>query len=144
VCSSDLIGGAGGAIRLLAGTRAAPDGYTLVLAPESTLLVTPIASKGPAYDWKSFEPVAFPVKSAVGFVVHPSAPFRTLNEIAAYAKAHPGERSRALDARRQGNRAATGLTPRRIMTWSGHRAASFRPGVTLRLTAQIGAASITL
>jgi tripartite-type tricarboxylate transporter receptor subunit TctC len=81
------IGGAGGAVGATAAARAAPDGYTLLFSPEGTLLVTPIASKRPAYDWKSFEPIAILVKSAVGFVVHPSAPFRTLNEVAAFAKA---------------------------------------------------------
>jgi tripartite-type tricarboxylate transporter receptor subunit TctC len=58
----------------------------LLLTPEGTLLVTPIASKRPTYDWKSFEPVAILVKSAVGFVVHPSAPFRSLKEVVAFAK----------------------------------------------------------
>src|SRR3954449_4582415 len=81
------VGGAGGAIGAAAAARATPDGYTLLFSPEGTLLVTPIASKRPTYDWKSFEPVAILVKSAVGFVVHPSAPFRTLNEVAAFAKA---------------------------------------------------------
>ena len=83
------IGGAGGAIGAAAAARSAPDGYTLLLAPEGTLLVTPIASKRPTYDWNSFAPVAILVKSAVGFVVHPSAPFRTLKEAAAYAKSTP-------------------------------------------------------
>lgn len=89
------VGGAGGAVGALAAARSAPDGYTLLFSPEGTLLVTPIASKRPAYDWKSFEPVAVLVKSAVGFVVHPSAPFRTLNEVAAFAKAKSGSLSYA-------------------------------------------------
>jgi tripartite-type tricarboxylate transporter receptor subunit TctC len=80
------VGGAGGAIGAAATARSAADGYTLLLTPEGTLLVTPIASKRPTYDWKSFEPVAILVKSAVGFVVHPSAPFRTLKEVVAFAK----------------------------------------------------------
>jgi tripartite-type tricarboxylate transporter receptor subunit TctC len=89
------VGGAGGAIGAAAAARAAPDGYTLLLAPEGTLLVTPIASKRPTYDSKSFEPIAILVKSAVGFVVHPSAPFQTLAEVAAFAKARPGSVSYA-------------------------------------------------
>ena len=89
------IGGAGGAVGAAAVARAAPDGYTLLLAPEGTLLVTPIASKRPAYDWNSYEPIALLVKSAVGFVVHPSAPFRTLQEAAALAKSKPGSLSYA-------------------------------------------------
>ena len=89
------VGGAGGALGATAAARAAPDGYTLLFSPEATLLVTPIASKRPAYDWKSFEPVASLVKSAVGFVVHPTAPFRTLNEVAAFAKAKSGSLSYA-------------------------------------------------
>jgi len=80
------VGGAGGGVGSAAVARAAPDGYTLLLAPEATLLVTPISSKHPTYDWKSYEPVASLVKSAVGFVAHPSAPFRTLQELAALAK----------------------------------------------------------
>jgi tripartite-type tricarboxylate transporter receptor subunit TctC len=84
------IGGAGGAVGAAAAARSNPDGYTLLLAPEGTLLVTPIASKRPTYDWKSFEPVAILVKSAVGFVVHPSAPFRTLKDAASFAKSKPG------------------------------------------------------
>jgi len=91
----DNVGGAGGAIGAAAAARAAPDGYTLLLCPEATLLVAPMAAKRPTYDWKSFEPIAILVKSAVGFVVHPSAPFRTLNEAAAFAKAKSGSLSYA-------------------------------------------------
>jgi len=89
------VGGAGGAIGAAAAARSAPDGYTLLLSPEGTLLVTPLASKRPSYDWKSFEPIANLVKSAVGFVVHPSAPFRTLKEVAAFAKSKSGSVSYA-------------------------------------------------
>src|SRR5690349_19066711 len=89
------IGGAGGAVGAVAAARANPDGYTLLLSPEGTVLVTPIASKRPAYDWNSFEPIAILVKSAVGFVVHPSAPFRTLKDAAAFAKSKPGALSYA-------------------------------------------------
>jgi tripartite-type tricarboxylate transporter receptor subunit TctC len=89
------IGGAGGAVGAVAAARANPDGYTLLLSPEGTVLVTPIASKRPAYDWNSFEPIAILVKSAVGFVVHPSAPFRSLKEAAAFAKSKPGALSYA-------------------------------------------------
>src|SRR5947209_9535169 len=89
------VGGAGGAIGAAAAARATPDGYTLLFSPEGTLLVTPIASKHPIYDWKSFEPIAILVKSAVGFVVHPSAPFRTLRDAASFAKSHPGKLSYA-------------------------------------------------
>jgi tripartite-type tricarboxylate transporter receptor subunit TctC len=89
------IGGAGGAVGAAAAARAAPDGYTLLFSPEGTLLVTPIASRRPTYDWNGFEPIAILVKSAVGFVVHPSAPFRTLKEAAAFAKAKSGSLSYA-------------------------------------------------
>src|SRR6266702_732405 len=75
--------------------RSAPDGYTLLHTPAGTWVITPIASKRPSYDWKSFEPIAILVKSAVGFVVHPSAPFRTLAEVAALAKSTPGSISYA-------------------------------------------------
>ena len=84
------IGGAGGAVGAAAAARSNPDGYSLLLAPEGTLLITPIASKRPTYDWNSFEPIAILVKSAVGFVIHPSAPFRSLKEVASFAKSKPG------------------------------------------------------
>ena len=89
------VGGAGGAVGAAAAARSAPDGHTLLFSPEGTLLVTPIASKRPTYDWNSFEPIALLVKSAVGFVAHPSAPFHTLKEVAAFAKAKPGTLSYA-------------------------------------------------
>jgi tripartite-type tricarboxylate transporter receptor subunit TctC len=89
------IGGAGGAVGAAAAARSNPDGYTLLLTPEGTLLVTPIASKRPTYDWNSFEPIAILAKSAVGFVVHPSAPFRTLKGAAAFARSKPGALSYA-------------------------------------------------
>jgi tripartite-type tricarboxylate transporter receptor subunit TctC len=84
------IGGAGGAVGAAAAARSNPDGYSLLLAPEGTLLITPIASKRPTYDWNSFEPIAILVKSAVGFVIHPSAPFRSLKDVASFAKSKPG------------------------------------------------------
>jgi tripartite-type tricarboxylate transporter receptor subunit TctC len=89
------VGGAGGSIGAAMAARSTSDGYTLLLSPESTLLVTPIASKRPTYDWKSFEPIAFLVKSAVGFVVHPSAPFRTLSQVADFVKSKSGSLSYA-------------------------------------------------
>lgn len=90
------LGGAGGAIGAATVAKARPDGYTLLLSNQGILVVTPIASKRPTYDpLKDFEPIFLLALSSVGFVVHPEAPFQTLTEVVAFAKANPGKLSYA-------------------------------------------------
>jgi tripartite-type tricarboxylate transporter receptor subunit TctC len=83
--------GAGARIALDAVAHAAPDGYTLLLAPGSPLVQRLLFSH------LTFDPAAdFAPLSLVGtypdiIVVPNSSPFHTLQQFIAYAKAHPGK-----------------------------------------------------
>jgi tripartite-type tricarboxylate transporter receptor subunit TctC len=83
-------GGAGGSIGAKAVATADPDGYTLLLCPLEVLTQAPLVYKNIDYEPTSFVPIALLMESANAIVVHPSIPVRTLQELAAYAKANPG------------------------------------------------------
>src|SRR3954454_6231414 len=52
------IGGAGGSLGVAGVARAQPDGYTLVLANTSNMVVAPVAATRPLYDpIRDFEPI---------------------------------------------------------------------------------------
>src|SRR5437870_10311536 len=83
--------GAGGALAARAAAAAEPDGYTLFYGNTSTLAVIPAVSKNPGYDpARHFAPVAAVSESYMILVVHPSFPAKSVAELIAYTKAHPG------------------------------------------------------
>jgi tripartite-type tricarboxylate transporter receptor subunit TctC len=84
--------GAGGSIAAQTVARAAPDGYTMLLATNGILVVNPHLYKNVGYDiYKDFEPISVLGIQPNVFYVHPSVPARTLPELIAYAKANPGK-----------------------------------------------------
>jgi len=83
--------GAAGNIGMGEGARAAPDGYTLVLAPTGNLTVNPYLFKLPFDTAKDFAPITVLATSPNVLVVHPSVPAKTFAELIAYAKANPGK-----------------------------------------------------
>ena len=84
--------GAGGRLATKDVTRAAPDGYTLLLGSSNEYAITPALYKNLEYDpVKDFTAVAGLVTDSVAIVVNPSVPVHTLKELAAYAKEHPGK-----------------------------------------------------
>ena len=83
--------GAGGNIGMEQGGKAAPDGYTLTLAPVGNLTVSPyIYSKLPYDPVKDFAPVTVLAAVPNVLVVHPSVGVTSLRELIALAKAKPG------------------------------------------------------
>jgi tripartite-type tricarboxylate transporter receptor subunit TctC len=83
--------GAGGNIGMEQGARAAPDGYTLTLAPVGNLTVSPyIYSKLPYDPVKDFAPVTVLAAVPNVLVVHPSVGVKSLRDLIALAKAKPG------------------------------------------------------
>ena len=85
--------GASGEVGNASVARAAPDGYTVLMAL-SSLAVLPEAARlfgrAPAYELDQFAPVALFTADPTLLVVPASAPWRTLEEFIAAAKARPG------------------------------------------------------
>lgn len=86
----DNRGGAGGAIGTDMAARANPDGYTLVMATASTVVVNPIISKVPFDPLKDFDAVVHTSSVPLILAVHPSLPAQTAKEFVALAKSKPG------------------------------------------------------
>jgi tripartite-type tricarboxylate transporter receptor subunit TctC len=83
--------GAGGTIGARAAAQAEPDGYTLLMANTSTLVIGPAVYKNADYDpEKNFAPVAAFGTTSNLLVVNPAVPARNVMEFVALAKAKPG------------------------------------------------------
>ena len=84
--------GAGGSIGTEAAVRAAPDGYTMVLASTSEIAVNPVIYTKLAYDTlKDLTPVTLVGTTPMVLVVNPSLPVKTVADFVALAKAKPGD-----------------------------------------------------
>jgi len=71
--------------------RAAPDGYTLLMATSTTLAINKTLYKKLRYDpVTEFAPVALVAAVPFALIVNPSIPAKTLSEFVAYAKSTPG------------------------------------------------------
>jgi tripartite-type tricarboxylate transporter receptor subunit TctC len=85
--------GAGGATGIGAASRAAPDGYTVLLSLSSISILPEadkILARKPQYTLDQFVPIARFTADPVVFVVRAEAPWKTLAEFVADAKAKPG------------------------------------------------------
>jgi tripartite-type tricarboxylate transporter receptor subunit TctC len=86
--------GADGAIAATYVSRAAPDGYTLLLATNSPLSAAPFLLKNISYDpIKDFTPVTRVGSFTLMIVVNPNLPVHSFAELVSYAKANPGKLS---------------------------------------------------
>jgi tripartite-type tricarboxylate transporter receptor subunit TctC len=84
--------GADGAIAGETVKNAPPDGYTLFFATNSALSATPVLRKKPPYDpVADFTPISFVGRFPFFVFVHPSLPAKSLQELLAQARAHPGK-----------------------------------------------------
>ena len=84
--------GAGGVVGTEAAARAAPDGYTLFMANNSTHGSNPAVYPKLAYDAvKDFAPISFVASVPYVLVVHPSLPPSSVRELIAYAKSNAGK-----------------------------------------------------
>ncbi len=82
--------GADGAISGAEVARAAPDGYTLLMATNSPMAVAPAMKKVPPYDpVNDFTPITDIGRYTFFLVAHPSVPANTVAELVQYAKANP-------------------------------------------------------
>jgi tripartite-type tricarboxylate transporter receptor subunit TctC len=85
--------GAGGATGIGAAARAAPDGYTILLSLSSISILPEadkILARKPQYTLDQFVPIARFTADPTVLVVRAEAPWKTLAEFVADAKARPG------------------------------------------------------
>src|SRR5262245_44499860 len=86
--------GAGGGLAGTAVARAAPDGYTVLLATGSLLAINVSLYKNLGYDpEKDFEPISVLGTQTNVLYTHPSVPAKSLAELIAHAKDNPGKLS---------------------------------------------------
>ncbi|MDH1619387.1 Bug family tripartite tricarboxylate transporter substrate binding protein, partial [Comamonas aquatica] len=84
--------GAGGNIGAQQASRAKGDGYTLFMGTVGTHAINQTLYKKLPYDpIKDFAPLSRVANVPNLLVVHPSRPYKTVQEMIAYAKKHPGE-----------------------------------------------------
>lgn len=84
--------GAGGNIGAELAAHAEPDGYTLLLATSGPLSINATLYGNLHFDpVKDFAPVMLTASAPFVVVVNPRLPVKTLPELVAYAKAHPGK-----------------------------------------------------
>jgi len=83
--------GASGMIAAELTSKAAPDGYTWLVSPQTSTVVAPLIYKKVGYDpARDFAPVAVIGSTPQLLVLHPSLPPRNFREFAAFVKANAG------------------------------------------------------
>ena len=84
--------GAGGAVAVEELVRAKPDGYTILLAPQSSLVIAPQMNTKLTYKTPDdYDPVINTVSYYPLLVVNAESPWKTIQEFVADAKANPGK-----------------------------------------------------
>jgi tripartite-type tricarboxylate transporter receptor subunit TctC len=88
----DNRGGAAGVIGMRMAAKAAPDGYTLVLAHTGSTSINPSLYANPGYDPRAdFAPIGLIASTPVVLMAHPSFPARSITDLIAMAKKEPGK-----------------------------------------------------
>src|SRR5262249_8641907 len=86
--------GGNGFIAMTAGAKAAPDGYTLTMVTVGDVAINPAMFRDMPYDVeRDLAPVAMVSDAPLVLAVHASAPFKSVAEVIAAAKAQPGRLS---------------------------------------------------
>jgi tripartite-type tricarboxylate transporter receptor subunit TctC len=83
--------GANAIIGMEAGAKAAPDGYTLIYAPVSSVTTNAFIYKKLPYDtFRDFLPITQTTANPLGAVVNPASGIKSIKDLVAHAKAEPG------------------------------------------------------
>jgi len=70
-------------------SKAAPDGYTLMIATSQAVIVSVMYKKLPYQLLKDFSPISMVATTPFILVVHPSVPAASIKELVAYATSKP-------------------------------------------------------
>ena len=89
----DNVAGAGGVVGTAKVARATPDGYTLLVAPDSTIVIAPLVTPDAVkYDpLKDLVPVGLINITPLILVASPGLPVNNFAELLRYARANPGK-----------------------------------------------------
>jgi tripartite-type tricarboxylate transporter receptor subunit TctC len=87
------VAGAGGNIGTGQAARAAPDGYSILIAVNSHVINPTLYDKVPYAAFRDFEPVTLAATFASALTVNPSVPATTVHDLVALIKANPGKYS---------------------------------------------------
>ena len=84
--------GAGSSLAAEFVARAAPDGYTIMIASQSGMIVNPLVNKSVTYDTqRDFAAITQVTSSPLVVAVNPSLPVNSIRELIAEAKKSPGK-----------------------------------------------------
>ena len=84
--------GGRGYIAMTAAAKAAPDGYTLVMATIGEAAITPVLFKDVPYDiQRDFAPISLISDAAIVLAAHNGSPFKSVADVIAGARSRPGE-----------------------------------------------------
>jgi len=83
--------GAGGIIGHEIAAKAAPDGYTLILAASAGVVINPLLTKLPYDAARDFAPISLVVNSIQLLSSHPSVAASNVEELLALARSKPGQ-----------------------------------------------------
>jgi tripartite-type tricarboxylate transporter receptor subunit TctC len=112
----DYKAGAGGIVGAQDVQKAAPDGYTIMLANTGVMVINPgLYSKLPYQTLRDFTPIARTAMQPLALLVNPSVKANTLQEFVSYAKANPGK----VNYGSAGNGGISHLVPEMFKTETG-------------------------
>ena len=83
--------GGGGSVGLAEVVQAKPDGYTIILAPNSTLVIHPQLNDLPYKTPDDYEPIMGTIAFYTLLAVRADSPYKTIQEFVAATKANPGK-----------------------------------------------------
>ncbi len=87
----DNVGGQDGIVGTDMVAKAAPDGYTLLIAPSSLAIHPGTYGKLPYDTEKAFAPISLLLAAQYALVVSPALPVELVEELIDYARSHPGK-----------------------------------------------------
>ncbi|MBM4442175.1 MAG: tripartite tricarboxylate transporter substrate binding protein [Candidatus Rokubacteria bacterium] len=83
--------GGGGSLGVAEMVQAKPDGYTIILAPNSTLVIHPQLNDLPYKTPDDYEPIMNTISFYTLITVKAESPYKTMQELMTAAKANPGK-----------------------------------------------------